>query len=105
MWLQVHTEYDDFAAQHSRHHAGDQDYYGRRALFLHHHTMIKQHNLAAKKPYRLALNKFADWTDGEYRRLLGHKGSTHQALRKGSEKGSHRKVFKYDIGSPLVYIP
>jgi hypothetical protein len=98
--LQVRSEYDDFAALHKRQHADDEEYYGRRALFLHHHALIKQHNMAADKSYRLDLNKFADWTDSEYRMLLGKKRSrsTHEAKPKVPQRGSPHKLFEYDLG-------
>ena len=34
--------------------------------------MIEEHN-AEEESYKLALNKFADWTKEEYRGLLGKK--------------------------------
>jgi hypothetical protein len=100
--VQVHgsqSDYSEFALQHGRRHSSAEEAHARAILFQQHHAAIKKHNLQAGQPYKLALNKFADWSTAEYKALLGFKRTAKarkaiHALHSGSPGTSHRAVFR-----------
>lgn len=40
--------------------------------------MLVEHNSNIQNTFKLAMNKFSDWTDAEYKQILGHKASSNQ---------------------------
>jgi Cathepsin propeptide inhibitor domain (I29) len=58
-------EYDAFTATHGRRHASRLEYELRRSVYSENRRYVEAHNAAANGPsaHRLALNRFADWTD------------------------------------------
>jgi len=74
------AEFQAFIAEHGRNYASSEEYNMRREIFYKGLEQIKEHN-AKGLSYTLGVNKFADWTDEEYNRLLGLKGSSNQNSR------------------------
>ena len=48
------------------------EYEFRRDIFLKNFEMIENHN-TKEVSFKLRINKFGDWTEEEYKRLLGRK--------------------------------
>ncbi len=55
--------YDLFSALHGRQHADTADYQRRLATYRSNALHIVGHNADSAKPYRMAINRFADWTE------------------------------------------
>lgn len=54
-------EYLAFCNEYGRHHADKSEYEMRRQTFSSHKSLIEETN-AANRTYKLAINKYADWT-------------------------------------------
>jgi hypothetical protein len=50
-----------------------EEYVFRMELFMEKEVEIVAHNSIRGSSYKLGHNKYSDWTDREYERLLGHK--------------------------------
>ena len=55
--------YDLFSALHGRQHADAADYQRRLATYRSNALHIVGHNADSAKPYRMAINRFADWSE------------------------------------------
>lgn len=59
-------EYNNFAAQHSRKHSSLWEYELRRQTFQSNKQFINEHNAKPDASYKLALNRFGDWSHEEF---------------------------------------
>ncbi len=55
--------YDLFSALHGRQHADAANYQRRLMTYRSNALHIVGHNADSAKPYRMAINRFADWTE------------------------------------------
>ena len=55
--------YDLFSAAHGRRHDGPVEYQQRLATFRSNALRVVGHNADSAKPYRMAINRFADWSE------------------------------------------
>ena len=45
----------------------------RSAIFKENLAKIEEHNAKGTETYTLGINHMSDWTEGEYKKLLGYK--------------------------------
>eukprot|EP00884_Botryococcus_braunii_P018854 jgi/Botrbrau1/5652/Bobra.55_1s0040.1 len=64
------AEYDAFAHRNGRRHAHEGDYHFRREAYYTTKGMVDRHNARPDASYRMALNRFADWTAEEFESTL-----------------------------------
>ena len=55
--------YDLFSRQHGRQHADSAEYRRRLTTYRSNALRIVGHNADAAKPFRMAINRFADWSE------------------------------------------
>merc|ERR1719330_1416443 len=63
----------EFAVE--RHNEEEEGYLGRVALFERRLQEVRQHNKQSNLGWLKAMNKFADYTDAEFRAMLGYRHS------------------------------
>jgi hypothetical protein len=68
-------EFNNFITKQRRSYGTKAEYELRRDLFIQRFEEIESHN-AENSSFRLKINKFADFTPEEYRRLLGYRSSS-----------------------------
>ena len=73
-------EYLDFVVKYGRQFEDAHDYSFRLAVFAQNFNMIQKAN-AKNDDLTLALNKFADWTEGEFSKSLGYLPPTEEDLK------------------------
>jgi KDEL-tailed cysteine endopeptidase len=66
-------EFIKYVAHHGKSYATKEEYEFRSALFKETLAKIEAENLKSENTFTVGINKFADWTKEEYRRLLGYK--------------------------------
>ncbi len=67
------TEFLNFIAKHGKQYKSKEEFKLRSRLFKTAARAIELENAKPENTFRLAVNKFADWTPEEYRSLLGLK--------------------------------
>jgi C1A family cysteine protease len=68
-------EFIKFVASHGKSYATKEEFEYRSALFKDTIAKIRAENLNTENTFTVGINKFADWSKDEYRRLLGYKAS------------------------------
>jgi len=68
-------EFLKFVSVHGKSYASKEEFAHRRGLFKSNLAKIRAENANPHNTFRLVVNKFADWTPAEYRRLLNTKKS------------------------------
>lgn len=71
---QVDAHFVSFMTQYEKNYMSEDEFNMRREIFNSNVEFINKHN-AEGKSFTLGVNKFSDWTDEEYRTLLGYKKS------------------------------
>jgi C1A family cysteine protease len=66
-------EFIKFVASHGKSYATKEEFEFRAALFKETLAKIQAENLKAENTFTVGVNKFADWSKAEYKRLLGYK--------------------------------
>lgn len=66
-------EFLKFVSVHGKSYASKEEFAHRRELFKSNLAKIRAENANPHNTFRLVVNKFADWTPAEYRRLLSTK--------------------------------
>ena len=74
MTSQTDAAYEQYIAKYGRNIASQSEFAMRKSIFEANLKKINEHN-ASGKSWTVGLNKFADWTDEEYSRLLGLKNT------------------------------
>ncbi|KAK9844357.1 hypothetical protein WJX74_001261 [Apatococcus lobatus] len=70
------AEYLAFCEEFGRHHADQKEYERRRETYSTHKALIEETN-ASNRTYKLAINKYADWTQEEFMAaMLPRRGMT-----------------------------
>ena len=67
--------FTQFISEHGRNFASESEYNMRRSIFNEQLMKVEKHN-AKGLSWTVGINQFSDWTDAEYNRLLGLKGSS-----------------------------
>uniref|UniRef100_A0A7S3KGF7 Uncharacterized protein n=1 Tax=Euplotes crassus TaxID=5936 RepID=A0A7S3KGF7_EUPCR len=80
----------------------EDEYQFRRDIFNKNLEIINEHN-AQGKSFTLGVNKFTDWTDEEYKAILGYKKVSH-SLKSASGNNPSLKAFKATGKKDLVSI-
>jgi len=62
--------YDAHALAHGRRHSGREEYALRAAVFEGVAGLVRAHNADPRAGYTMAVNKWADWTEEEFRRVM-----------------------------------
>lgn len=65
-------EFLKFVSVHSKSYASKEEFVHRQALFKSNLAKIRAENANPHNTFRLVVNKFADWTPAEYKRLFNH---------------------------------
>ncbi|KAL4448265.1 hypothetical protein ABPG75_005484 [Micractinium tetrahymenae] len=112
-----HAEYDAFLSGHGagRQHTSLAEYRARAALFEASSAFIEAHNSRSSASFRLAMNRFGDWTEEEFlalmlprrARMLAQRSTGPLASAAGSadgeEQGSPCRLRKHELPhEPLV---
>lgn len=63
-------EYDLHSLQHGRKHSSPAEYHTRLGYFTTNKLMVETHNENSDNTYTLGLNKFADWSEDEFRSAM-----------------------------------
>lgn len=69
----------DYIVQHGKSYATVEEFERRSSLFSRSDRLIAEEN-ALQLGYKLAHNKFSDWTREEYQKLLGYKPSEDESI-------------------------
>ena len=78
--------YSDYLAKHGKSYATEEEYKFRLSIFAKNLEIVTEHNEENAAGARLGMNSLADWTEEEYRRLLGTKPAP-KRYRKHHHKG------------------
>ena len=62
-------QFSSFVSRYSRNYQSQQEYQMRRAIFEDSLRLIDRENANPNNTFKLAVNKFADWTPEEFRSL------------------------------------
>lgn len=68
-------EFLSFVTKHSRSYGTKEEFQFRSDIFKRNLDIIRQENMKSENTFIMAVNKFADRTHAEYKRLLGYKPS------------------------------
>jgi cathepsin L len=93
-----------FKAEHSKTYASVEEESSRRLIFENNHKLVQRHNLEAsrgKHTYTLKMNKFGDFTNQEFRKMMNGFNMTAHRLA-ASQKP---EVFGHNFENPTVEIP
>jgi C1A family cysteine protease len=71
----VERHYLNYIAEHGKSYATKEEYLFRLAEFTKKMVMLEEYNSKNTDDAELALNHMSDWTDDEYKQLLGYKGT------------------------------
>jgi len=85
-FYQEHSEFLRFIAKHNRYYKTPQEFEMRASLYRAAVALIEAENAKLENTFRLAVNKFADWTPEEKKAMLGYKRSEGGLLRDGTLK-------------------
>ena len=66
-------EFIKYVASHGKSYATKEEFEYRSVLFKDNLAKIKAENLNKENTFTLGINKFADWSNDEYKRLLDYK--------------------------------
>jgi C1A family cysteine protease len=66
------AEFLKFVQEHSKSYTTESEYTFRQSLFANNLKIVEEHN-AKGKSWTLGVNEFSDWTDAEYKQMLGYK--------------------------------
>merc|ERR1711957_153228 len=88
------TEFTAYVAEHGKSYGTKEEYNFRLAQFSKNMQVINQHNAADDGRETLGINFMADWTETEYKKLLGYKENT-SMNRSDSEGHPHRPHHDY----------
>lgn len=66
------SDYDLFLAKYRKNYTSLNEYEFRKAIFEQTQKLIEEEN-SKNNSYKLAMNHFGDWTEEEYRSILGYK--------------------------------
>jgi C1A family cysteine protease len=69
----VENAYVNYMAEHGKSYATREEYEFRLAEFTRKVEFIKEHNGLGEGDHQVGLNHMADWTDMEYKKLLGYR--------------------------------
>lgn len=69
---QLDLEFTKFTTQFNKNYVNEGEYNFRRSIFEKNLELINEHN-AKGLSWFLAVNEFTDWTDEEYKKMLGYK--------------------------------
>jgi len=69
----VEETYINYMAEHGKSYATREEYEFRLAEFSRKVEFIQTHNALGEGDHQVGLNHMADWTDMEYKKLLGYK--------------------------------
>ena len=72
----VEKEFVQHIAEYGKSYGTKEEYQFRLALFAEKHAAIAEHN-SENGSFQLGHNQFSDWTDAEYKKLLGFKKRSH----------------------------
>ena len=64
-------DFANYAARFNKFYENTEEFMARFERFVHHHRLINEHN-ATKANFTLGHNQFSDWTDEEYKAILGY---------------------------------
>ena len=67
-------EFLNYAAQYNKVYDEIEEFALRLERFLHWHRIINDHNATNGLNFNLGHNQFSDWTDAEYKAILGYNG-------------------------------
>ena len=87
--------FHNFIAQYGRNYASQDEYNMRKEIFNKQLENVQKHN-AKGLSWTIGINKFSDWTDQEYSRLLGLKNSAGQNTDLPVFKSNLKKTDKND---------
>lgn len=86
------AEYDAFIRQHGRFHSSPPEYRMRLGVYYRNRKYIDEWNNKEGVTHTLAVNKFADWTDDEYKAtMLGRRGDSEVLKASKARAAVHRK--------------
>jgi C1A family cysteine protease len=71
----MERHYLNYMAEHGKSYATKEEYLFRLAEFTKKMVLIEEHNSKNTDDAEVALNHMSDWTDDEYKQILGYKGT------------------------------
>ena len=72
----LESDFATFMAEYRKSYNTEAEYHMRLAIFAENVKLIEAHN-AGSSLFTMGVNNFADWTNEEYRSMLGYKKSTY----------------------------
>lgn len=85
--------FHNYLATHGKSYATQEEFSLRYSIFKRNLALVRGHNAnAIGKTYNLALNKFADYTPQEYRKMLGYKKNSQAANGPVFEADSNTEI-------------
>jgi hypothetical protein len=77
---EVESSFLSFISEYERNYGSLEEYGLRLAQFVRTHRAIEEHN-ASESSFKLGHNQFSDWTQEEYRAILGVKPGDKEAFQ------------------------
>jgi C1A family cysteine protease len=77
----VDTKFMEYVSTHGKSYGTVEEYRFRAAQFAETNALIESHNSQNGSSYTLGHNKMSDWTQAEYKRLLGYKALSYPVER------------------------
>jgi C1A family cysteine protease len=85
-------EFIKFTAVHGKNYATKEEFEYRAALFKETLAKIQVENTNVENTFTVGINKFADWSKQEYKRLLGYKPSKTGGLKTYAEVNANVSI-------------
>lgn len=87
----------------SRRHTSLHEYRRRQAVFSQNVAKISAHNAASQRTYRLAMNRFGDWTKEEFLAVMLPKHAQRDSAPDAAADGPNRERGRHEIEyAPLI---
>jgi C1A family cysteine protease len=71
---EIERAFVNYLSEHGKSYATKEEFEFRLSIFTHKLNFVTEHNSRNEDDHEVTLNHMADWTDHEYKKLLGYKG-------------------------------
>jgi hypothetical protein len=73
--FEIERAFVNYLAEHGKSYGTREEFEFRLNLFADKLKFVSEHNSRNEDDHTVTLNHMADWTDAEYKKLLGYKGA------------------------------
>ena len=100
----IEQEYLQYISKHGKSYGTKEEYQLRLEVFRKNFAAIQQHNSQNADDAEMGLNHMADWTQHEYKQLLGFKKHHKRGGHKHGHKKHHRKLETNDLPASVNWV-